>query len=174
MAYKSQPLRSHFLQSISNTEVSDAMFAHRSAAERSREYTFFRIAPRTLWLLAASAVLAGVWCSGAIGQVSPIVPGPTPMRPLNPARPQTYQEVLVFGLQAKLPSELAFVNSVVAAVERGQLPSRLVDQTYFWARTRAGNRLYGRPTRPIIYFIPGLEARLKRLHLNVELAGGLP
>jgi hypothetical protein len=94
--------------------------------------------------------------------------------PLNPARPKTYQEVLVFGLQAKLPSELAFVNSVVAAVESGQLPSRLVDQSYFWARTRAGTSLSGRATRPIIYFIPALEARLKRLRLNVDLAGGLP
>lgn len=96
------------------------------------------------------------------------------MRPLNPAQPQTYRQVLVFGLQAKLPAELAFVDSVVAAVESGQLPSRLVDQSYFWARTRAGVSRSGQPSRPIIYFIPALEARLKKLRLNVELAGGLP
>ena len=34
--------------------------------------------------------------------------------------------------------------------------------------------MYGRSARPIIYFIPALEARLKKLHLNVDLAGGLP
>jgi hypothetical protein len=82
--------------------------------------------------------------------------------------------VLIFGLKAKLPSELAFIDSVVVAVEEGRLPSRLVDQTYFWARTRSGNSLYGRPNRPIIYFIPALQARLKKLHINVELEGGLP
>jgi hypothetical protein len=93
---------------------------------------------------------------------------------LNPAQPKTYREVLIYGLQARLPSELAFVDSVVVAVENGQLPPRLVDQTYFWARTHSGTNMYGRPTRPIIYFIPALQARLKRLHLNVELEGGLP
>jgi hypothetical protein len=96
------------------------------------------------------------------------------MRPLNPNQPQTYRDVLVFGLKAKLPTELAFVDSVVVAVEEGQLPSRLVDQTYFWARNRSGNGLYGRRNRPIVYFIPALQARLKKLHIHVDLEGGLP
>lgn len=96
------------------------------------------------------------------------------MRPLDPEHPQTYREVLTFGLKAKLPSELAFIDSVVVAVEEGKLPPRLVDRTYFWARARSGNSLYGRPNRPIVYFIPALEAQLKRLHIDVELAGGLP
>lgn len=96
------------------------------------------------------------------------------MRPLDPEHPETYREVLIFGLRAKLPSELEFVDSVVVAVEEGKLPSRLVDQTYFWARARSGSNALGRSNRPIIYFIPALEARVKKLHLNVELAGGLP
>lgn len=96
------------------------------------------------------------------------------MSPLNPAQPQTYQQVLVFGLQAKLPSELAFIDSVVEEVETGKLPARLVDQTYFWARSRSGNSVFGRASRPIVYFIPALEARIKRLRLDVDLKGGLP
>jgi hypothetical protein len=129
-----------------------------------------------IWTLLVTAVaaLGGVWSGGAIGQVNPTTPGSSTMRPLDPAHPQTYREVLVFGLKARLPSELAFVDSVVVAVEEGRLPARLVDQTYFWARTRSGNSLYGRPNRPIVYFIPALEARVKKLHLNVELVGGLP
>jgi hypothetical protein len=150
------------------------MFAHRNAAERSRQTSHSTVSWRSLMVLAVSAILAGAWSSGAIGQVSTRTPARMPTSPLNPARPTTYQEVLVFGLQAKLPSELAFVDSVVAAVESGQLPAVLVDQTYFWARTRSGNNLYGRANRPIIYFIPGLQARINRLHLNVDLAGGLP
>lgn len=119
-------------------------------------------------------MLAGVWCSGAIGQGTFARPDRMTTMPLSPTRPVTYRDVLVFGLKAKLPSELAYVDSVVGAVEDGQIPARLVDQTFFWARTHAGNNLYGRPNRPIIYFVPALNARLSRLHLNVDLAGGLP
>lgn len=127
-------------------------------------------------LLAAVAVATVVAAcgTGAIGQVSRILPGRVAMSPLNPEQPKTYEEVLVFGLQAKLPSELAFIDSVVEAVESGKLPPVLVDQTYFWARTRAGNSVFGRATRPIIYFIPALEARVNKLRLNVDFEGGLP
>ena len=66
---------------------------------------------------------------------------------LDPEHPQTYREVLVFGLRARLPSELEFIDSVVDAVEQGQLPPRLVDQTYFWARTRSGNSSSSMPLK---------------------------
>jgi hypothetical protein len=159
---------------FSSSEVSVAMFAHHTALQRSRQRSILILTPRTLALAATSAILAGAWCSGAIGQGTFARPDRTTMMPLNPARPTTYRDVLVFGLKARLPSELAYVNSVVAAVEDGKLPSRLVDQTFFWARTHAGTSLYGQPNRPIIYFIPALNARLQRLHLNVDLVGGLP
>jgi hypothetical protein len=127
----------------------------------------------TLLVIAVSA-LGGTGTDRANGQLNPTTPGSSTMRPLDPEHPQTYREVLIFGLKARLPSELAFIDSVVAAVEERRLPPRLVDQTYFWARTRSGNSLYGRPNRPIVYFIPALQARVKKLHLNVELLGGLP
>lgn len=147
--------------------------ARQQVTVRGPRHSSFRISMWTL-LFTSIAVLSGLWSSGAIGQVNPTLPGKSTMRPLDPQHPETYREVLIFGLKAKLPTELAFIDSVVVAVEEGRLPSRLVDQTYFWARTRSGNSLYGRPNRPIIYFIPALQARLKKLHINVELEGGLP
>ncbi|MGD9634164.1 MAG: hypothetical protein AB7G28_03200 [Pirellulales bacterium] len=126
------------------------------------------------WTLLIALVGVGNWSGTAAGQGSATPSGRPTMRPLDPEHPETYREVLIFGLRAKLPSELEFVDSVVVAVEEGKLPSRLVDQTYFWARARSGSNALGRSNRPIIYFIPALEARVKKLHLNVELAGGLP
>lgn len=131
-----------------------------------------RLAQWTLFALAIAA--GGAMCCGTFGQGMPNFSGRPTMRPLDPKHPETYRDVLIYGLKARTPTELAFVDSVVLAVEEGQLPPRLVDQTYFWARTRSGNSLYGRPNRPIIYFIPALEARIKKLKLDVELVGGLP
>ncbi len=150
------------------------MLARLNAAGHSDRNSNRGVFIKSLVAAMSGATVVAAWCTGAIGQVSAILPGRVTMSPLNPARPKTYQEVLVFGLQAKLPSELAFIDSVVDAVESGKLPARLVDQTYFWARTRSGNSLFGRATRPIVYFIPALEARVNRLRLDVDFAGGLP
>jgi hypothetical protein len=125
-------------------------------------------------LLAIVAAASCAWCGTAFAQANPNFPGRPTMRPLDPEHPETYREVLIFGLKARTPTELAYIDSVVLAVEEKELPPRLVDQTYFWARTRSGNSLYGRPNRPIIYFIPGLNARIKKLKLDVVLEGGLP
>jgi hypothetical protein len=88
-------------------------------------------------------------------------------QPLNPKQPKTYRDVLVTGLKARRPSELAFIGQVVLAVEQGRLPARLVDSTFFWARGHAGNNLFARSNRPIVYFIPALKARAKRLKLTI-------
>ena len=150
------------------------MLARLHAAERSDPDSNRRFFVKLLVAAAAGAIAVAAWSSGVVGQTSAMLPGRVTMSPLNPARPQTYEEVLVFGLQAKLPSELAFIDSVVDAVEVGDLPARLVDQTYFWARTRSGSSMFGRGSRPIIYFIPALQARINRLRLDVDLEGGLP
>lgn len=151
------------------------MFAHRTACQRNRQRSFLQPASRIAIVLAAASGLAVAWSAGAIGQVSSVIPGGRPiMRPLDPAHPETYRQVLIFGLQAKLPTELEFIDSVVAAVEAKKLPPPLVDQSYFWARSRAGSSQAGRSSRPIIYFIPALEARVNKLRLNVDLKGGLP
>ncbi|MCI0334206.1 MAG: hypothetical protein L0228_13390 [Planctomycetes bacterium] len=72
---------------------------------------------------------------------------------------------LVVGLQARLKSEVAFVELVVLKVNQGKLPQRLVDQTFFWARDRASIRRNGSQRRPIIFFQPAMTARAKRLRV---------
>src|SRR5688572_14357208 len=48
----------------------------------------------------------------------------------------TLRDRLIFGLEARIPVELAFVDAVVLEVRFGRLPQRMVDQTFFWARDR--------------------------------------
>lgn len=79
----------------------------------------------------------------------------------------TLRERLVYGLLAKIPSELAFIELVVLKVDEGKLPVELVNQTFFWARERATPSQNGSPRRPIIFFKPAMTARAKRI--GVEL-----
>src|SRR5215218_5732796 len=70
--------------------------------------------------------------------------------PAKPNRPITLRDRLVIGLEARLKSEVAFVDAVVSEVQAGHLPQRLVDQTFFWARQRAAVVRSGRTNRPIV------------------------
>jgi hypothetical protein len=85
--------------------------------------------------------------------------------PAKTNRPITFRDRLVVGLQARLKSEVAFVDAVVANVENGHLPQQQVDQTFFWARAKATNARDGRVHRPIIYFQPAMKARADKLHV---------
>ena len=89
------------------------------------------------------------------------------LTPAKVQRPISLRDRLVVGLQARLKSEVAFVELVVARVQTGDLPQRVVDETFFWARARGTTLRRGRTRRPIIYFKPAMEARAKRL--GVEL-----
>jgi hypothetical protein len=89
---------------------------------------------------------------------------------LSPARPQqpvSLRDRLVVGLEARLKSEVAFVEEVAFRVRTGQLPQRLVDRTFFWARDRASVVRAGRDRRPIIYFQPVMAAQAKRLGVSL-------
>jgi hypothetical protein len=74
---------------------------------------------------------------------------------------------LVVGLQARLKSEVAFVESVVAKVRTGKLPQHVVDETFFWARDRASISRNGNLRRPIIFFQPAMTVRAKRLRVDL-------
>lgn len=86
-------------------------------------------------------------------------------------REATLVERLTFGLQARRPQEIAFVEAVVDTVGRGKLPLSLVDRTFFWARKRAPSRGGEFLRRPIIYFQPALEIQAKRLGITIRRDG---
>ncbi len=89
---------------------------------------------------------------------------------LAPSRGQqvaSLRDRLVVGLQARLKTEVAFVELVALKVRQGKLPQRVVDQTFFWARDRASISRNGYSLRPIIYFRPAMIARAKRLRVDL-------
>ncbi len=63
------------------------------------------------------------------------------------------------GLEARLPSEFAFLAKVVQMVENGTLPRSLVDSTFIWARRR--------PQRRFQYFERALRVRASRLGIRI-------
>lgn len=142
------------------------MLAHQTARQDNRNFTLRWLISWAIAVVSLAILLAGVWSTSAVGQQA--------ASPLNPSRPATYRNALIYGLKARLPSEVAYVKSVVTAVGEGKISARLVNQTFFWARTHAGVSPYGQRNRPIIYFIAALNARLKKLQLKVDLTGGLP
>jgi len=87
--------------------------------------------------------------------------------PAKPQRPVTLRDRLVVGLQARLKSEVSFVDAVVLRVQNGQLPQKQVDETYIWAQQRAATARDGRWHRPIIYFRPAMTARANALHISL-------
>jgi hypothetical protein len=87
--------------------------------------------------------------------------------PAKPNRPLSLRDRLIVGLQARLKSEVAFVDAVVAEVQAGHLPQRQVDETFFWARQRVALARDGHSHRPIVYFEPAMRARAKLLHVSL-------
>lgn len=89
---------------------------------------------------------------------------------VSPGRAQqvvSLRDRLLVGLQARLKSEVAFVDVVVARVRTGKLPQHVVDETFFWARDRASITRNGARRRPIIFFQPAMIARAKRLRVEL-------
>ena len=110
-------------------------------------------------------IVAGFWMCGVSQAVVADSTDNIVVTPAKPGRSVEYRDRLVVGLHARLKSETAFIDAIVAKVEAGKLPRTLVDQTFFWARERAGTKSNGRSSRPIIYFKPAMIARAKRLGL---------
>src|SRR5262245_56545689 len=60
---------------------------------------------RTLGLAFAAASVAGMWIVSppAFAQRGIFTPNRQSSRPLNPNQPQTYRDVLIYGLEARIP-----------------------------------------------------------------------
>lgn len=80
---------------------------------------------------------------------------------LNPFSPRgiTLKDRLEKGLKARRPSEFAFVSRVVALVERNELPLKLVDGTFLWARRK--------PWHKFQYFRRALVVRAARIGIRL-------
>jgi len=87
--------------------------------------------------------------------------------PAKPQRRVSLRDRLVVGLQARLKSEVKFVETVALRVQSGRLPQRVVDETFFWARARAAAGRSTRKRRAIIYFQPVMLARANRLGVSL-------
>ena len=80
-------------------------------------------------------------------------------------REPTFEERLIAGLQVRRPSEFAFINAVVDTVDRGELPQKLVDRFFFWARGKAPRVRGGH--RPIVFFQPALTIQAEKLGIEI-------
>jgi hypothetical protein len=90
--------------------------------------------PTAASLLAAGALLglALLLPDRAADRASAATEVPTiTIAPSRPQRSVSLRDRLVVGLQARLKSELEFVELVALRVETAQLPQRLVDETFF-------------------------------------------
>ena len=131
-----------------------------------------RYAGRTIFRLVASVGIGAVALSIICQDESQVTSAAdnaerVAIEPAKPQRPVSLRDRLIVGLQARLKSEVAFVDLVVLRVRLGQLPQRVVDETFFWARDRASVPRSGRTRRPIIYFQPAMVARAKRLRVDL-------
>ena len=99
-----------------------------------------------------------------------LMAGSTAWGQTNTQREPTLRERLVAGLQVRRPSELAFIDAVVDTVDRGDLPERLVNRFFFWARNRSSSasQTNRRSRRPIIDFEAGLKVQAKKLRITIK------
>lgn len=81
-------------------------------------------------------------------------------------REPTLRERLTLGLNARRPAELEYIDAVVDTVNRGELPEKIVDRMFFWARSRSPKGDQSR--RPIIYFQAGLTRVAEKMHVTIE------
>jgi hypothetical protein len=65
------------------------------------------------------------------------------------------KDTLEKGLKARLPSEFAFIKTVIEKVDDGTLPRSLVESTFLWARRK--------PVHPFEYFQEGLKVRAEQI-----------
>jgi uncharacterized membrane protein (GlpM family) len=63
------------------------------------------------------------------------------------------------GLKARLPSEFAFIERVIAMVDSKQLPFDLVQSTFMWARVKK--------PYPFPYFEHGLRTRAAKQGIEI-------
>jgi hypothetical protein len=72
----------------------------------------------------------------------------------------TLRQTLEKGLKARRKSEFAFIALVVKKVEQGQLPKKMVERTFLWARDH-------RQPYPMPYFEKAMQIQAKKLRVEL-------
>ena len=96
----------------------------------------------------------------ALAAAGPFVPAAIAAEPARDDAIVSLETRLKQGLQARLPSENAFVDVVVEQVNAGRLPRKLVDTTFLWAVQRGH-------AYPFPRFERALRLQAARLGLNL-------
>jgi hypothetical protein len=76
------------------------------------------------------------------------------------------KERLLVGLRVKTEADREFIVRVVRLVDRQVLPLKLVDSTYFWARSKAA-RHRSLANNPMVFFRPALISRAAKLGIRL-------
>lgn len=104
--------------------------------------------------------ISGVCCAIVLSAVSLTATSSqaqtTGVATVTPSKKITLQQMLEKGLKARRKSELQYIAEVVALVEEGKLPEKVVNGAFFQSR---------RTRRPMQHFQFSLEARGKKLRL---------
>ncbi|QDU86707.1 hypothetical protein Pla175_00570 [Pirellulimonas nuda] len=87
----------------------------------------------------------------------------------NDFRRPPLRDRLVYGLLARRPVELEFLERVIFAVEQRRLPEVVVDRTFFYARRKAPTQGGEFTQRPIIYFMFAMQAQADKLRVELVL-----
>ncbi len=86
---------------------------------------------------------------------------------VSAAEQPTLQDRLEKGLLARTPQEFAFLTRVVERIEDGDLPEKLVNRVFFWARRKADEQEGTKRRRPMIYFQPALTKLAERIGVDL-------
>ncbi len=112
------------------------------------------------WPVAALLAIAALAAPDNLARCRAAAPA-TGIGTLNPFSPKhiSLKDRLEKDLKARRPVEFAFIAKVVDLVEKGQLPLKLVDGTFLWARRRIRHRFQ--------YFEFALRVRAARLGVKL-------
>lgn len=108
--------------------------------------------PKRFWLVALLAIT--------------LLAGSTSVAQTTARRAPTLRDRLFLGLQARRPSEIAFLEAVLDTVDRGDLTERAVTRVFAWSRSRQSRGRAGR--RPIILFQAALERIADNLKVEIR------
>lgn len=74
---------------------------------------------------------------------------------------------LVFGLKARTPSEVLYLDQLSLAVDQGSVPADLVDGTFFWVRRHKMNTNF-----PFIYFERIMRLQAAKANITIPTYNG--